>query len=545
MSAPNTPAPELARLVAASLATHIRHVVICPGSRNSPLSLELLAREDIRVHTRIDERSASFLALGLARATGQPVGVLTTSGSAVANCHPAMVEAMHSHTPLVVISADRPARLQNSGASQTINQHDIFPGIPTTHIAEASDVSFIPQALRAGVAHINVALDMPLVDGMPAPVAAQGGGERWTAPLVDHGKVSVDLSRNTLVIAGDEAWRVEGLEDVPTIAEPTAPAPYCPVHALAAPIFAREQVSAEGYVVRTKPEQVIVVGHPTLHRAVLSLVLDPDVELIVLSRTETITDLGRSERQVASRVEVTGEPSKAWLEICAAASELAAQAVRDTLAEPSSTGVLTGLEVAAAVADTLGTGDTLFVGASNPIRDVSMVGLPFDGVDTFAPRGAAGIDGNVSQAIGVALGVQAAFPDELRAPRTVALLGDVTFLHDVGGLLIGPDSPEPENLTIVVANDNGCGIFHGLEIGAQEYAPAFERAFGTPHGVDIAAIAEAYGVEHIKVDALQDLINTLIDTTEVPGFRIVEVATDRGARRAQQEALMAKVKMGE
>ncbi|MCQ9342636.1 2-succinyl-5-enolpyruvyl-6-hydroxy-3-cyclohexene-1-carboxylic-acid synthase [Corynebacterium kozikiae] len=537
-----TSSPQLARLVVAALATHLDHVVICPGSRNSALSLELLAREDIRVHTRIDERSAAFLALGIARATGQPVGVVTTSGTAVVNCAPAMVEAAYSHTPLVVISADRPARLQGTGANQTINQQDIFAsaGVPTTTIAHEGEVAFLHQALRRGQAHLNIALDTPLVAGLPAPA---GGAvkQRFRPPFHDHGTATLDLSRNTLVIAGDEAWEVPGLEDVPTIAEPTAPAPFVPVHPLAAGIFAHEQVSAEGYVVRTKPEQVVVVGHPTLHRGVLALIQDPDIELVVLSRTDTVTDLGRGERTVASNLKTTGAPTKAWLEICAAASDLAAQAVRNTLAEDHG---FTGLHAAAAVADTLGTGDTLLLGSSNPVRDASLVGLPFPGVDTIAARGAAGIDGTVSQAIGVALAVQAANREEVRAPRTVALMGDVTFLHDAPGLLIGPDSPLPENLTIVVANDNGGGIFHTLEVGESQYAPSFERAFGTPHNVDVEALAQAYDVEYMRAENLQELITSLMDTTEVAGFRIIEATTSREGLRELHKQLQAQVRMG-
>src|SRR5699024_8998431 len=153
--------------------------------------------------------------------------------------------------------------------------------------------------------------------------------------------------------------------------------------------------------------------------------------------------------------------------------DLAADTVRLVIADPNHG--FTGLHVAAAVSDTLGTGDTLVLGASNPVRDASFVGLPYDGVDTYSPRGAAGIDGTVSQAVGIALATQSAHPDEPRAPRTVALIGDVTFLHDVGGLLIGPADAHPENLTIVVANDDGGGIFETLEIGAPELRASFER----------------------------------------------------------------------
>lgn len=542
--------PELAHLVAAELARHITDVVVCPGSRNSALSLALLARADVRVHTRIDERSAAFLALGMARATRRHVAVLTTSGTAVANCLPAMVEAHHSHTPLAMISADRPERLHGTGANQTITQQGIFgEAARTVQITQEAAAgrplgelgAVVDEAFSSAQVHLNVALDTPLVDGLPAVTGTPRRLGPSAAGRIDHGEIALDLSKNTLVIAGDEAWEVDGLQDVPTIAEPTAPAPFNPVHPLAAGVFSREQVSAEGFVVDTKPAQVVVVGHPTLHRGVLALLEDPAIDLYVLTRSDVVTDPARRAAAVGTRVKATGAPAKQWLKICEAASDLAAEAVREVLDEEEFG--FTGLHVMAAVGDTLATGDTLFVGSSNPVRDAAFVGMPFDGVDTFAARGTAGIDGTNSQAIGVALAVQAAHPDELRAPRTVAVMGDVTFLHDAGGLLIGPDSPRPENLTIVVANDDGGGIFETLEVGGEQYRPSFERAFGTPHGVDIASLCQAYGIEHREVSGLQELIEALIDTTDLGGFTVIEARTTRETRRAMHEALAKKVAM--
>ena len=221
---------------------------------------------------------------------------------------------------------------------------------------------------------------------------------------------------------------------------------------------------------------------------------------------------------------------------------MAAQAVRDTLEEDHG---FTGLHVAAGVADTLAVGDSLVLGASNPVRDASFVGLPFDGVDTYAPRGAAGIDGTVAQAVGVALATQARCPDEPRAPRTVALMGDVTFLHDAGGLLICEGSARPENLTIVVANDNGCGIFEALEMGAPDMRPQFERLFGTPHGVELGDVARGYGADFLQVDTLPALIDALVDTTArpSPSVLVIEAVTTRSTRRALHASIADKVAM--
>ena len=512
-------AMEIAAAVAELVAKHCTDVVMSPGSRNSPLAYALLARQDVRVHMRIDERSAAFTALGLARVQRRHVGVVMTSGTAVANAYPAVIEAHMSHTPIAVISADRPERLVGTGASQTIWQQGIFGRYAETQqVATLDDVDAVrftdPQV------HINVALDTPLVPAaLPEPVGAPRrvgpGALAGSRGYADHGAVDVDLARDTLVIAGDEAWEVPGLEHVPTIAEPTAPTPFHQVHPLAARFFAQSEVaiSHDGgdFAAATKPEQVIVVGHPTLHRDVMALLADPDIEVIGISRTSTFT--GQPDRR-GSRVNVTGQPTDTWLKICEAAGEVGAETVRAALAEEEFG--FTGLHVAAAVCDTLAVGDTLVLGSSNPVRDASFVGMPFDGVSTYAARGAAGIDGTVSQAVGVALATQALRPDEIRAPRTVALMGDLTFLHDANGLLIGPDEPRPGNLTIVVANDDGGGIFEALEPGADHLRGAFERVFGTPHGVDVEKLAEAYGADYRRADTLAELNEVLLELESQP-----------------------------
>ena len=587
-SQPQPEAVHLAQQVAARLAEFATDVVLCPGSRNAPLSLALIAHPGLRVHVRLDERSAAFLALGLARVQQRHVAVVMTSGSAVSNCLPAVVEAAHSHTPLVVLSADRPQRLVGTGASQTIQQQGIFSTFTqTTQINTVDDLPAFSERLSADrLAHINVAFDVPLVGSELAEPGADGRADAdladahpadadlddahlADAPAIapadpahparrrlptwsDHGEVAVDLSKPTLVIAGDEAWRVDGLEDVPTIAEPSAPAPYVPVPPGAAAVFAKDDAQVGEYYVRTKPAQVIVVGHPTLHRRVLSLITDPDIEVIVLSRTDDFLSLRagsvsgphspsnphKNLERRGTRVKTTGAPTREWLQVCQAASDLAAGAVREAL-EDESHG-FTGLHVAAAVTDTLAVGDTVFVGPSNPVRDVALTGLPFDGVDTYSPRGAAGIDGNISQAMGVAIAAQSLRADEIRAPRTVALLGDITFLHDVGGLLRGVDQPEPENLTIVVANDDGGGIFESLEVGQPGLRRDFEQAFGTPHGVDIAAICEGYGLSYQRAESPQELLDALAAQTEFPEpILVIEAATTRATRRQLHQAIDA------
>lgn len=539
----------LAAYVVDTLAEHVTDVVLSPGSRNSPLAYALLARRDIRVHVRIDERSAAFTALGIARVQHRHVGVVMTSGTAVANTYPAVIEAHMAHTPLAIVSADRPERLVGTGASQTIWQQGIFGRYAATQqVTQVGDtVSF-----DADQVHINVAFDTPLVpETLPEPVGSprrvgpgrlrpsEGRGAADTGPAgaVDHGEVEVDLTKNTLVIAGDEAWEVPGLEHVPTIAEPTAPTPFHQVHPLAARFFTQDEVaiSHDGgdFAASTKPDQVIVVGHPTLHRDVMALLADNTIEVIGITRTETVT--GNPDR-VGSRVKASGQPTDSWLKICEAAGDVGAETVRKAL-EDEVFG-FTGLHAAAAVCDTLTVGDTLVLGSSNPVRDASLVGMPFDGVSTYSARGAAGIDGTLSQAVGVALATQSLHPDEIRAPRTVALVGDLTFLHDTGGLLIGPDQPRPGNLTIVVANDNGGGIFESLEVGAESVRDNFEQAFGTPHDADIESIAEGFGAAYRRVESIEELTGALLDGVDKPEpVVVIEAATTRATRRALSERL--------
>jgi 2-succinyl-5-enolpyruvyl-6-hydroxy-3-cyclohexene-1-carboxylate synthase len=228
----------------------------------------------------------------------------------------------------------------------------------------------------------------------------------------------------------------------------------------------------------------------------------------------------------------TGTPDPAWLKRCAEVNQHAVDAVRAQLeAHP----LKTGLHVAAAVADALRPGDQLVLGASNPVRDAALVGLNTQGLKVRSNRGVAGIDGTVSTAIGAALAHDRA--GEGNGPhRTVALIGDLTFVHDSSGLLIGPTEPTPRNLTIVVSNDNGGGIFELLEQGDPRFSDVSSRIFGTPHDVDVGALCRAYHVEsrQIEVDGLVDALNEPFD-----GMRVLEVKADRSSLRALHASIKA------
>lgn len=538
-----------------------REAVVCPGSRSAPLARALLSAERagrLRLHVRTDERSAAFLALGLSAATGRVTPVTVTSGTAVANLLPAMVEATYSGVPLMALTADRPASYRGTGANQTIVQDRLFAdaSVSAADVDGTVPVGDRAAGLRArvdrlvaaatargrgGAVHLNVRLVEPLVpdeERLPDLPAGRGDGP-WTdvrhlagAGGGHRGVVKLDLSPNTLVIAGSGAREVPALASVPTIAEPNAPAPAVPVHPLAAATFGRDDC---------RPAQIVVLGRPTLHRGVARLLADPRIDVTVVAEGPDYPDVPANARRVASAVETTGRPGDAWLEVCEAASQLAASAVREALAGE---GGLSGLHVAAAVADSLRTGEQLVLGASNPVRDASWAGLPFPGVDVHAGRGAAGIDGTVATAIGFALARDRAHADEIRPPRTLALMGDLTFLHDAGALNIGPGEPRPESLTIVVANDAGGGIFETLEAGAPALRGGFERIFGTPHSVDVGELCRAYGVAHEEVGDLRELLAVLHPDTDVDGIRVIEVPTSRAGRRELHDALLRKATLG-
>ena len=568
-------------LVDQLIRSGVQDAVVCPGSRSAALALACAEAERmgrLRLHVRTDERTGAFLALGLAKATRRAVPIFTTSGSAVANCLPAMVEATLSHVPLMVISANRPLRMIGTGANQTIDQVGIFGthavGVfsngEDARSADAQSVrSTVTQAVAAatdqaagGGVQLDVPMEEPLVpesadllslyaqqiaeESQPQQPPQQSQPTRE----LPHGEAHVDISRRTLVVAGsvaDEIWArelTEQLAHVPTIAEPTAPAPEFPVHTAAAGMFSTESVSHGEYSAQIRPEQVIVIGRPTLHRPVLALIQDPQIEVTILSETNSVLRLANNVKQVGSTLKLTGEHPAGWTKVCQAISDLGADAVRDAITN-STEEHFTGLHAAAVVADCLRDGDAFVVGASSAIRDVSRAGLPFPGVRTLSSRGAAGIDGTLSTAIGVAMAHAAQDPSAIRAPRTVALVGDLTFLHDVGALNIGPMERRPENLLIVVVNDAGGAIFEVLEPGAENLrsfgdgTSAFERVFATPVDPDISALCDAYSVDYRKAESAAELFEAIQDHAEEPpvGITVVEARVDRGWRREMEEEI--------
>jgi 2-succinyl-5-enolpyruvyl-6-hydroxy-3-cyclohexene-1-carboxylate synthase len=512
-----SPATELARTVVTALVENgVTEVVIAPGSRNAPLSFAAYdaARAGlVRLHTRIDERTAGFLALGLTR-VGARAAVVCTSGTAVANLHPAVLEAAHAGLPLVVVTADRPARLRGTDANQTTDQVGIFGRLVETMDIAAADWSTLWGGRPL---HLNVQLDDPLV---PADTWTPEGLDK-----LDHREASADSAPRrttvppgprTVVGAGDDAGpparQLAEAAGWPLFAEPTSGA-RTGDHALRCYRLLLDTELGRSI------ERVVVVGHPTLSRPVMRLLGRDDVEVLA-----TPTPGAWSDRPFAATTleGPTAEPDDpAWLEQWREADRAVSARLDRLLADEPE---LTPYATVGAVSRALPPDGLLVVGASSPIRDLDLMARPYpvgERRKVIANRGLSGIDGTVSTAIGAALGRPG-------SSRAIALMGDVTFLHDSNGLILGPTEPRPD-LTVVVVNDDGGSIFSMLEQGAEQYADRFDALFGTPHGVDLASLCAASRTPHWRAESLPELEQALANPNG--GIEVVEVRVRRDNRR--------------
>lgn len=512
----------------------VRDVVLAPGSRSAPLAYEVFEADRIgliRLHVRVDERAAGFVALGLAKGSGSPVAVVTTSGSAVANLHPAVLEAWHAYVPLVAVTASRPRSLIYTGSNQTTDQEQIF-GRHVRASATVSDVPADPRSWRyetarlltagtgvrtrlPGPVHLNVELSEPLVSGdrstpPTAPelvVAAIGGAQN---PLrLTPGPQTVVVAGDAPPALGAQVAALAARGALPLLAEPSSNAR-----------FGKHAISTSrlllGSSLAEEIERVVVFGRPTLSRTVTRLLARHDVELIVVSDHAEWVDPGRAASVVADAVQVAEPGDNDWLVRWQQAdAELRGQ-VDELLGTQRQ---FTGPHLAATLWKALGPADTLFAGSSNAIRDLDLAPVAASTPAVFANRGLAGIDGNISTACGIALAV---------GRPSHALIGDVTAAHDMTGLVLGPQEPRPD-LRVIVANDDGGSIFATLEPGQPAHQRAFERLFGTPHGVSFKRVAEATGSAYQRVldgPALTDVL------AEPPlGIELVEAVIDRTRRR--------------
>ncbi|HET9873030.1 MAG TPA: 2-succinyl-5-enolpyruvyl-6-hydroxy-3-cyclohexene-1-carboxylic-acid synthase [Propionibacteriaceae bacterium] len=524
------------------LGRGINDVVLSPGSRSSPLAYELFEADRIgllRLHVRIDERSSGFLALGLAKASGAPVAVLTTSGTAVANLHPAVLEAAHSNLPLVLLTADRPGSMTHTGANQTTDQRTLFAAHvrAAAHLEDAvgTGKSWRFQVARLMVAaigsrsaqpgpvHLNVGFSEPL---SPQPLEPSSPPELVIEPLLLSPEVTrLSPGPQTVVLAGDgppstgaAARELAASAELPLLAEPSSNA------RVGAQAIGTYRLLLQSDLA-DEIERVVVFGHPTLSRPVTRLLQRDDVEVIMVCPYASWVDPGTNATRVTAAISL--DPGDAgWLSRWQDADRRLRLELDRLLAGQRH---FTGPALAAALWASLGERDTLVVGSSNPIRDLDLAAVGGVAPTVYANRGLAGIDGMVSTAVGVALAVER---------PCHALMGDITFVHDSNGLVLGPQEPRP-NLRIVVANDDGGSIFATLEQGTPAHSPAFERLFGTAHGTQIAALAQAHSAGYRAATSAESLAGLL---EEPPiGIEVVEAAVDRQHRRTLHSAITALV----
>ncbi|MDB6170149.1 MAG: 2-succinyl-6-hydroxy-2,4-cyclohexadiene-carboxylic acid synthase/2-oxoglutarate decarboxylase [Verrucomicrobia bacterium] len=546
----------------------VTHAVISPGSRSTPLTLALAGHPRIEAVPVLDERSAAFFALGLAKKQGRPVVVLCTSGTAGANFLPAVIEAQEAGVPLIVITADRPPEMRDCASGQTIDQQKLFGGHVNFHHELAvpevgiGHLAYLRQTLvhavaramgsPAGPVHLNAPFRDPLVpvDGEGATqcedacdwarffseVSPPVAGETWSAvpavPVAVHGLIVVgpmqtaDPAENAgLVgtIAAKLGW--------PVLADGLSPlrnhrADHVNLVSTY-DLLLRNSALAE----RLRPERVICLGGWPISKVLRAWLTAADAPTLMVSEGAANRDSlhGRTQhlrcslQVLAEQLPAAGDVN-GYARMWPALEQRARGALDARLREK--TELFEGRAVWL-LAQHLPEATPVFVANSMPVRDVEYFWPPNDRrAALFFNRGANGIDGTLSTALGVAHGGRPA----------VLVTGDLALLHDANGFLIRPRFKG--SLTIVLINNQGGGIFEHLPIAKID--PPFEDFFATPQSADFALLAEAYGAEYV---AVRDWVEftALISNLPSTGVRVLEIRTDRKRDAATRKAMFAEI----
>jgi 2-succinyl-5-enolpyruvyl-6-hydroxy-3-cyclohexene-1-carboxylate synthase len=512
---------------------------------------------------RIDERSAAYLALGLAKASRRPVAVLCTSGTAAASFHPAVIEADESGVPLLVLTADRPPELRGTGANQTIDQVKLYG----TAVRWFCDVG-VPEARTgmqaywrslacgawahaagaagglAGPVHLNLPLRDPLVPdaaaadaAWPEPLDGRADAMPWTAftaaPAGVPRALELPWTERGAVICGDGDYDAGPLLHLaeragwPVLAEPSSGARHGPNALRGYPYL----LAGGEFAAAHRPDVIVSAGRPGLSRGQLAFLRGspggpPTRHVVIAQGPGRWADPARAATDVVREVRLVGPVrSGNWLGSWQRADEAASRAADEILdAADAPSEPRLARDLAAALPD----GALLWAASSMPVRDLDQHMAPRDGLRVLASRGASGIDGLVSSAMGAALAHAGA-----GGGPAVAVLGDLAFLHDAPGLFLGPEEARPD-LCLVVVNNDGGGIFSLLEPAAFE-AP-FERIFGTPHGSRLGDLARAAGLPYLRLERACDLPAALREAAP-GGLRVIEARTSR----ADQAALRARL----
>jgi 2-succinyl-5-enolpyruvyl-6-hydroxy-3-cyclohexene-1-carboxylate synthase len=522
----------------------VRHAVIAPGSRSTPLAVALANREELQIHVVHDERVAAFIALGIGLG-GVPAVLLCTSGTAAVNFHPAVVEAGLSDIPMIVCTADRPPELRGVGAPQTIDQLELYgrsvrwftdAPVPDRDALDQRDV-WRPLAQRAfasaatGPVHVNLPFREPLLDAggplelpdvisppLAVPTATTPGRPPTRGPL----DAEFDRQRGVIIAGGRSgvaASDVSALADRlgwPILADPCSGVREHAVTAfeslLRHPRFALDHA----------PEIVVRVGRPPASKTLSQWVVACGATVIQVGGPGVI-DPDRNVTRYSSLPDLAtlnGAPGTPWLARWRHANDKA-EAVFDQLC---ATEQLTEPTVARMVAAAARRHGSLVVSSSMPVRDVEWFG---GGVAAaHANRGANGIDGVMSTAIGTALATGSA---------ATVLIGDIAFVHD-SNALVGL-AARGVDLRVVVVDNGGGGIFSFLPQAAALDTGRFEQLFGTPHGTDVCGLAAAHGLRVSTVDTATSLLAALAE----PGPSVTRVVTDRAANVAEHQRWHAAV----
>jgi 2-succinyl-5-enolpyruvyl-6-hydroxy-3-cyclohexene-1-carboxylate synthase len=501
----------LANLVS---ALEIGHIYLAPGSRSQALAVaaeQLASASKVKLHVRIDERSMAFSALGTAMATQTPVALICTSGTAVANLHPAVLEAHHAGVPLVLLTADRPEELRGVGANQTTDQVGIFGSAvsvvfdveaPSDGIDEAERARDLAAAVMSamhespGPVQLNLAFREPLSSPLPdaSAISATLAAAESAEPEIEW--AILDASVPTVVIAaagaGEEAVELAESFGWPLFAEPSSGARF----GLNA-IVSYRRLLQQKHELASQIKRVIVFGKPTLSRQVNALFFDESIETIVVkSKSHGHFDIARRATQFVDEITVDDEVDFEWLAQWRLADHENEFQFGDNLDRANLV-----REVYAASNQN----DCIVLGASRLIREADSV-APAKPIAVFANRGLAGIDGTIATAAGIAIANHDYFIDHGvdSVGVTRALMGDITALHDVGSLAIDKNDGEL-NLQVIVGNDGGGTIFETLEIANTIDDQSFDRLFRTRQTIDFWHLAEAYGWQYIRVERLEQL----------------------------------------
>ena len=560
------PSVDTARAILSTLdALGVTHVLYCPGSRSAPFAYALESGA-FGGHARavLDERGAGFAAVGLAR-TGALPAVIVTSGTAVAELAPAVLEASHARLPLLVVSADRPGELRGVGASQATDQSRLFGAHVRAQVdlepqeASRSLVGHLTRCVAAacgaptgapGPVQINVAFRDPLTPQAPAPGAGGLPGDEAPAsfvprptrvlpalPAPSRWEDVVGQARAGLIVAGEGAspraahW--SQASGFPLLAEPASGAW---VNGGVTP-FEQAIVSSD---LARQVDTVVVTGRPTLSRPIHALLARPDVRVVVADPCAPWVDVSGNASVVVAGLEATRGPVDAaqaeWASRVRDAARDAGERIDSLLADGSGR---TMLDLARVVASS--TSGPLLLGASNPVRAFDLGVASLSGRRVYSNRGQAGIDGTVATAVGVALGLGAVtHPDEAsapgsprggknaepaRAPRVTAVMGDLTLCHDASSLALA--AATGAQLDIVLADDSGGGIFATLEHGRATTPEAYDRWFGVAQNVNYEALAAAYGVGFARAPHPRELAAIL--AAPAAGPRLIHAPVERAA----------------